>query len=189
MMERRKALALAAAGTLALGTAVVAFAAAAGSFLGFGGSHDGVGSFAGTLASASEKPATQVRTRHRYDQYVVDAPTGSSPSTAHANAPREDARSSMSDAPDAPTPDSREASASDAAPARDVELETPGRDDDASAATPPTTSRFTPTTRPPGVPDDWPANKPIPPMPPNCRQPQLEDNGQWNCQDAEEHDD
>ena len=40
----------------------------------------------------------------------------------------------------------------------------------------------TTTTRPPGVPKDWPADKPIPPMPPNCREPQLEDNGVWNCQ-------
>jgi hypothetical protein len=40
----------------------------------------------------------------------------------------------------------------------------------------------TTTTRPVGVPSDWPADKPIPPMPANCRQPQLEDNGVWNCQ-------
>lgn len=45
-----------------------------------------------------------------------------------------------------------------------------------------TAARTTPTTRPAGVPRDWPANKPIPPMPANCRQPQLEDNGRWNCQ-------
>ncbi len=35
--------------------------------------------------------------------------------------------------------------------------------------------------RPPGVPVDWPANKPIPPMPASCQQPQLEDNGVWKC--------
>lgn len=40
----------------------------------------------------------------------------------------------------------------------------------------------TTTTRPAGVPKDWPADKPIPPMPDNCRQPKLEDNGRWNCQ-------
>jgi hypothetical protein len=40
----------------------------------------------------------------------------------------------------------------------------------------------TTTTWPTGVPRDWPADKPIPPMPANCRQPQLEDNGVWNCQ-------
>jgi hypothetical protein len=32
-----------------------------------------------------------------------------------------------------------------------------------------------------GVPKDWPAGKPIPPMPPGCQQPQLELNGVWNC--------
>ncbi len=39
----------------------------------------------------------------------------------------------------------------------------------------------TPTARPRGVPADWPAGKPIPPMPPGCQDPQLEDNGIWNC--------
>jgi hypothetical protein len=51
---------------------------------------------------------------------------------------------------------------------------------------PSTTSTIPPvttTTRPPGVPRDWPPGKPIPPMPPNCRHPQLEDNGVWNCGD------
>lgn len=60
---------------------------------------------------------------------------------------------------------------------------------------PPTTAAVTPTTAPPttaaatlttvrpaGVPADWPAGKPIPPMPVGCKQPQLEDNGVWNCQ-------
>ena len=39
----------------------------------------------------------------------------------------------------------------------------------------------TTTTLPPGVPADWPAGKPIPPMPAGCQKPQLEDNGVWNC--------
>ena len=30
---------------------------------------------------------------------------------------------------------------------------------------------------------DWPAGKPIPPIPPGCREPVLEDNGVWNCDD------
>ncbi len=46
-----------------------------------------------------------------------------------------------------------------------------------TAPAPATTS----TTRPPGVPADWPADKPIPPMPAGCQKPQLEDNGVWNC--------
>lgn len=40
----------------------------------------------------------------------------------------------------------------------------------------------TATTRLAGVPADWPAGKPIPPVPTGCREPQLEDNGVWNCQ-------
>ena len=50
--------------------------------------------------------------------------------------------------------------------------------------TPPTTAPPTGTTLPPGVriPSDWPPGKPIPPIPPGCKQPQLEDNGVWNCQ-------
>ena len=35
----------------------------------------------------------------------------------------------------------------------------------------------------PAFAQDWPAGKPIPPIPPGCRQPQLEDNGVWNCDD------
>ena len=55
----------------------------------------------------------------------------------------------------------------------------------ATVAAPTTTAprpSTTTTTWPVGVPRDWPANKPIPPMPANCQQPQLEDNGVWNCQ-------
>ena len=60
-----------------------------------------------------------------------------------------------------------------------------------TATTQPTTTAAPSTTpapvtttaaRPEGVPADWPANKPIPPMPAGCAQPQLEDNGVWNCQ-------
>jgi hypothetical protein len=61
----------------------------------------------------------------------------------------------------------------------------------APATSPPTVPKTTAapvtvaptTTRPPGVPADWPANKAIPPMPKNCEQPQLELNGVWNCDD------
>ena len=60
----------------------------------------------------------------------------------------------------------------------------PAADEPTSTTTPTTTAApVTTTTRPRGVPADWPPDKPIPPMPPNCQQPQLEDNGVWNCQD------
>lgn len=48
-----------------------------------------------------------------------------------------------------------------------------------TTAAPTTTPR---TTLPPGVPADWPKDKPIPPMPAGCQNPQLEDNGVWNCE-------
>lgn len=32
------------------------------------------------------------------------------------------------------------------------------------------------------IPADWPKGKAIPPLPAGCQQPQLEDNGVWNCQ-------
>lgn len=53
----------------------------------------------------------------------------------------------------------------------------------APAPTPATTARpgWTATTRPPGVPADWPPDEPVPPMPPDCRKAQLEDDGVWNC--------
>ncbi|MBI4934987.1 MAG: hypothetical protein HY828_13985 [Actinobacteria bacterium] len=47
----------------------------------------------------------------------------------------------------------------------------------------PTTTKAPTTTLPRGVPKDWPAGKPIPPMPANCQDPQLELNGVWNCDD------
>ncbi len=52
----------------------------------------------------------------------------------------------------------------------------------ATSSTSTTAAPTTTTTRPAGVPKDWPADKPVPPMPDNCRQPKLEDNGRWNCQ-------
>lgn len=33
------------------------------------------------------------------------------------------------------------------------------------------------------IPSYWPANTPIPPVPPGCPEPVLEDNGTWNCED------
>jgi len=47
-----------------------------------------------------------------------------------------------------------------------------------STATPITT-----TTRPPGVSADWPGDRRIRPAPPDCHDPQVEDNGLWNCHD------
>jgi hypothetical protein len=50
-----------------------------------------------------------------------------------------------------------------------------------TTTTTPPPPTVTTSTLPPGVPADWPPSKPIPPMPPGCQKPQLEDNGEWNC--------
>lgn len=55
----------------------------------------------------------------------------------------------------------------------------------ASTARPTTTTAApTGTTLPPGarIPSDWPPDRPIPPIPANCKKPVLEDNGVWNCE-------
>ena len=63
----------------------------------------------------------------------------------------------------------------------DRQVEEGSEDDDSVTTTPPTTATTTTTTLPPGVPDDWPDDRPIPPMPSDCEKPQLEDDGTWNC--------
>ncbi len=47
----------------------------------------------------------------------------------------------------------------------------------------PPTAPSTGTTLPPDarIPSDWPTGSPIPPIPPDCEEPVLEDNGIWNC--------
>lgn len=105
------------------------------------------------LTTTSLEPVVVTETRDVYDMIVVPTPP---PTSAPASAPV----GSGAPAPAAVAPVSSGA----AAPP--------------PAAVPPST---TTTTRPPGVPDDWPADEPIPPMPPGCQKPQLEDNGEWNC--------
>jgi hypothetical protein len=204
-MERKKALALAGTLTFVLGSATVA-AAATGhvALLGFdGGGGRGPGSFAATVASA--KPRVVTKTHDVYDKVVVDAGNAGAPAGSNANpssgspgaSPASSSEFGTPQGPAAPTP------TSEAPP--DTLASHPHSGDDTNHGTPPaappttaapapapeqtppapattTVPTTTPTTRPPGVPADWPANKPIPPMPPNCHQPQLEDNGVWNCQ-------
>ena len=138
----------------------------------------------GAASVAAAKPEVVTRTRDVYDTYVV-AGTGDDRSS--------EARSAGS----APTTPSAKGAPSEAEPAAVSVVQPIAGVDSAPTTTalvPPTTlapqgpsttivsmTPTTPTTRPPGVPHDWPAGKPIPPMPPNCRDPQLEDNGVWNC--------
>lgn len=97
--------------------------------------------------------------------------TSASPTTAPAATPTTVTRDSTTSVPTTVT----------STPATAPAPSAPATSAPATSA-PATTAAPTTTVRPPGVPKDWPANKPIPPMPADCEQPQLEDNGVWNCQ-------
>ena len=72
-MQRRKALALAGASTLVLGSGLVAFAATGAGFLGFDvGAGDGVGSFTAPPVASAVQAALVGPPRDVYDPYVVD---------------------------------------------------------------------------------------------------------------------
>ncbi len=203
-MERRRALALASTATLLVGSTIVSVASVSGaSFLGFGGgsSHSAT---AGTGGSAPA-PGVVHQTRNIYDRYVLDVgggstdagPTGSphAPSAlvavpnfgvGDASGPSgpDQSTTTTRPAPSPHTPPStpRSSKPKVAAPTPTTEPDEPTPVTTTPAPTSaPTTTATTTTTWPQGVPHDWPKNKPIPPMPPNCRQPQLEDNGVWNC--------
>jgi hypothetical protein len=202
-MERKKALALASAATFVLGSTVVAVAWVSGaSFLGFGGAATHRGASLGPGPSGgSPIPGVVRKTRNVYDRYVVDlggaddagssagAPAASpgvaaTPGFTGTTTPPEGLPASASPAPRPPTrppgefePPDTETPTPTPTPTTKPGVPTPTTTPAQSTTTIPTTT----TTRPPGVPADWPNNKPIPPVPPNCRQPQLEDNGVWNC--------
>ncbi len=200
-MERRKALAAASAATLILGSTIVAGASVTGaSFLGFG-----IGSHSSGQASGAPDPGFVVKTRNVYDRYVVVTPDSTQTGEGAANRPVTSSRAGSVSQPAATTPTvanpegngstppSRPHTAAPPAPhesAPTTAHENPTTRPEIPAPTtapttaPPgstTTIPTTTTTWPLGVPRDWPPGKPIPPMPPNCRQPQLEDNGVWNC--------
>ena len=209
-MERRKALALAAAVTGSLGSATVAVAAVGGlSVLGFGAGHHAtqLSSLASYQTSGAGAGGVVTRTKDVYDRVTVGTHTAAMTRSASAAAP------AVLDPTVAPGP-------TDAVPAlqpakthrrrttkavprsttrtptpttiRSPAVQQPEPPEPATTTTteppaiqsPTTTTTMAPvttTTRPRGVPADWPPGKPIPPMPPNCRDPQLEDNGVWNC--------
>ncbi len=198
-MERKKALAAAGTATLILGSTLVAGASMTGaSFLGFGGGTNGK-----AASAASGTPGTIVKTRNIYDQFVVDTGSGATdgqnsagwsaggtpvagatPTSTGTTVPN----SEPDPGHDSTTPTSKpKASTSKPATKPSTTNTTPTTDAGAAltpttvAAPSPTTLPTTTTTWPRGVPKDWPKDKPIPPMPPNCQQPQLEDNGVWNC--------
>lgn len=195
-MERTKALAASTAATLALGSGIVAAASITGaSFLGFGVVKHNARSTAAATPDGS-KPGVVVRTRNVYDRYVVETANGTPPvgggsgtttgSPGGAGTPGSTPPTGTSPErePRAPTPTPTTSpprtgkTPSNTPTTRPEEPTTPPAVTPTTPAPSPTTI---PATWPIGVPKDWPPDKPIPPMPPNCGQPQLEDNGVWNC--------
>lgn len=184
-MDRKKALAVAATTASVLASGIVSVAALGGTqIFGFGGDthHTAAtaspttigpstaGSTPESAPTETTKPAPLVVTKYQsvLDRVVVNVPTSAPPAASPSPATSASSTGGQTTAPNTTVPPG---SPTTRAPAPTV------------AAAPPTTNPAPTTTRPPGVPDDWPAGKPIPPMPPNCRQPQLEDDGEWNCQD------
>ena len=158
-MERQKALAVAAMGSLLTASAVVSGA----SGMLRGSSPAAATSDSGVVATTQApvpaptplEPVVVTETRDVFDRILVATTAPAVATVSVASAPAESASKSHDDED------------SDEGPAADSTTST----------TAPTTS----TTRPPGVPDDWPDDRPIPPMPEDCEKPQLEDNGTWNC--------
>jgi hypothetical protein len=182
-MQRRRALALAGASTLVLGSGVVGSAAVGGSFLGFGGgARDDTGSLTAPVVASASKPHVSMRLRDVYDRYVVDV--GGAPGGASKGAATLSSTPAVIAAPLGPAPTTVPAVAPDTSGGGGAARPTPTSVDDAPSRPPPTPTTNVTPKRPRGVPEDWPAGKPVPPMPPNCHEPQLEDNGVWNCQQA-----
>lgn len=118
--------------------------------------------------SAAEIPSVSVTaTTSTPSSVQLVAPSSSAPATAPPS----------SSATPAATPGTAATPTTAAAtPATAVSTTAPASAAPASAA-PATTA-----ARPPGVPADWPADQPVPPVPADCLKPQLEDNGVWNCE-------
>jgi len=167
-MERRQAVAMSAMGALVAAAAVAAGTSgllhevgdsAAGS-LGFAAPAP----VAATADTSVTAPETVVITEVRdvYDTIVVGpARQAASPSSAGTDGPGW-VRMPTSASPETGAPG----------------VTTTTAPDDPTDTAP---GGSTSTTRPPAVPDDWPDDEPIPPMPPDCQKAQLEDDGHWNC--------
>jgi hypothetical protein len=179
-MERKKAFRVAVAATAATGALIVGTAAMTqAAFLGFGGGETHVAK--ARLAAANVHPVKRrVVTRDVYDRRVVDLPTASAAPSAPSTAAPATYAPVVTMPPTVVAPQPTVPSALPAARNDD------GSDDDEEVG-PPATSAPTPITAPAAptqhveLPDDWSPGQPIPPMPPNCQEPHLEDNGVWNC--------
>lgn len=156
LMERRTALAIAAAASLLSASGVVAVGAGA-----LRSTHPPASTDLSSSATTPVDPEPQMplapvevtETRDVFDTIVI-------PSAAKPDAPAD--RSAIQ-------------------PIAAVDTGEDPTGQPAPPTTPTTIAATTSTTRPPGVPADWPADRPIPPMPADCQQAQLEDNGTWNC--------
>ena len=172
-MERRTALVASIATGVSLTIGVVAYAATGGaSILGLGGPHR-----AGSGRAADPLVVHQVQTIE--DEIVVSSRSTDAPrpvereGTTASDTASKPAGAGIDDITVSIGPSATAAIV--VAPAVPPGI-TPTSSTTATPALAPTT-----VARPLGVPADWPANEPIPPMPADCRQPQLEDNGVWNC--------
>lgn len=166
-MQRRKALALSVVAALlvtAMGVMAVALVQMSARTEGTGAAMPpDLLSPTSTAPSASPEPAIEYQ-----DVYDVTGPTGAPTAPGALGAVASDVPGAAGVEPRA-TP----------APVASNSVTPPAHPTPTTTTPPPPT--VTTSTLPPGVPADWPADKPIPPMPPGCRKPQLEDNGVWNC--------
>ncbi len=177
-LSRRQAL-------VAAGLAGVTTLLAGSAFL-VAGAQSGAGTIV-RAGAASSDPAAVVTEVQYDDTYAIvgDSPDRSSGSSRPAAAPAASTAPSV-----APTSVSTEHPADD--PTTEPAADEPHEDGPKPA---PTTTAPTPTTAPtvllypkdlpPGweIPEDWPATKPLPPIPAGCKLGHLEDNGRWNCED------
>lgn len=204
-MERRLAITYSVSATATLGLACVAFAAVGGGIFvsaapklnGEGKSVEFIDEYIVLHSSTTLAP---IETTAVLDAGSLPAPA---PAAASGAAPR--ASAPVAASPDlvaapAAQPDTLAAAAPDtvsapAAPSPEAAAPPPEPSPSPAAATTapqattplpkptPTTTAPSSSTLPRGakIPKDWPAGRPIPPIPPGCKEPQLEDNGVWNC--------
>jgi len=169
-MERKKALAVSAVAALL----VVTMAAMTVALVRMSTQTSGTDAVmpSGLAPSSTALSAPPEPTIEYQDVYDLGAPTvdrtGPSEPAAVTSGQRE---------PSQPEPSAPERSSAPP-PAASTSGPLPMRSTTTTAPPPP---NATTSTLPPGVPADWPLGKPIPPMPPGCQKPQLEDNGVWNC--------
>jgi hypothetical protein len=182
-MERKQALALASAATAVVGGGIVAAAALSGaSILGFGGrasAHD-FAAVTPVVAQPAARSRVVVRTKNVYDRIVVA--TTSTPTAARSSQPN------VGSTVPAPVLATTPTTAGATRPATEPNRSDDGASGPSSTVAPPSDDVSTtvppspPTTvRGPEIPDDWPAGKPIPPIPPNCHEAELHLNGVWEC--------